>query len=184
MKRMINAACRICKAFAKNQDLVTPGGTECFPENVRVFLEERFSDCTDLPTKTYKKIKSISVLKHDPEQQFRVQWFAMAFSSVILFMLYIRNSSSTIHVHVSLSCGCSSIVSACRLFFLPWSALIVCCFFRQRALSPATPLNAKITINGKNTSKILYPKMTSQTHWNKLFKQVRRGWGCSVVLSW
>ena len=83
MKRVINAACRICKAFSENRELVTPGGAECFPENVRQLLEIReFPDCRDLPKPKYKKIKSILVVKDDPEREFAVQWFAMAFSSV------------------------------------------------------------------------------------------------------
>lgn len=80
---MLKAACRICKKFSENRQLVRSGGAECFPDNVRDVLESRFPDCQDLPSAKSKNIKSIVVMKSDPGRDYtRVQWFAMAFSSV------------------------------------------------------------------------------------------------------
>ncbi len=86
---MINTACRICKTFSKNKELVRPGGAECFPTKVQPALEEHFRDCRDLPTTKYKKIKSVFVVKNDLERGHSVQWLAMAFSSVKCLKFYL-----------------------------------------------------------------------------------------------
>ena len=79
---MLKAACRICKKFSEDRELVKAGGAECFPETVRDLLESKFDDCRNLPSPKSAKIKSILVIKQDPERGHVVEWLAMAFSSV------------------------------------------------------------------------------------------------------
>ena len=83
---MINTACRICKTFSENTELVRPGGAECFPESVRQSLH-RFHDCHNLPKAKSTKINSVLVVKEDSERSYEVEWFAMAFSSVNILSL-------------------------------------------------------------------------------------------------
>lgn len=82
---MLKAACKICKTFSNNKELVrSKDYSECFPKDVTQLLMKRYpDDCDDLPMPTQDIVhKSILVIKESTERRYEIQWLAMAFLSV------------------------------------------------------------------------------------------------------
>ena len=86
--------------LSKNKRLVR--GSECFPRRVQSELESRIPSCEGLPTATkVTKGKSVFVV----DNNLKVKWFAMAFSSVNIAIasFFIRKFSFHI-MHFLLKC--------------------------------------------------------------------------------
>lgn len=128
---MFEIACRICKTFAANKELVKPGGSECFPSTVQSILERKFPViCEDLPRANSKRIKSAFVVKSNGPLKPKVEWFAMAFSSVNIKKIFVKHGSWCLN--------------------LDFHAAIYCIIFRQLGSCPAIAHKKLITKNGRN----------------------------------